>query len=132
MNSNGQVAFVGTVGGIGITSANDFGIWAQQADGTLRLIVREGDLIDVDNGPNVDLRTVKELNAQNIFYQSGNEDGKGSVFNDAGQLVFAAQFTDNSSGAFVSSAAVPEPSTLLLAMIAGTLLIRGQSRRFAD
>jgi hypothetical protein len=132
LNAAGQVAFTGTVGGPGITQFNDRGIWAQQPDGTLKLIVREGDVIDVDNGPTVDLRTVAVLDAQNFFFESGNEDGRASMFNDSSQLVFAASFFDNSSGVFVSNlAAVPEPATLLLVTSAATVVLCGRSRRFS-
>lgn len=130
LNAAGQVAFTASVAGIGINSTNDFGIWVQQRDGTLRSLIREGDLIDVDNGPGVDLRTVSFLDAQNFFPQSGNEDGGPSMFNDSGQLVFAATFSDGLSGVFRSDvgAAVPESNTLVM-MLAGSLMILTPARK---
>ena len=50
MNRWGQTAFYGIVGGAGVTTANDNGLWAEGIDGTLRLLVREGDTIEVAPG----------------------------------------------------------------------------------
>jgi hypothetical protein len=104
MNARGQVAIRASLSGSGVTLANDFGIWAQDLQGSLRLIVREGDLLEVAPG---DVRTVSSAD---IIINSGGEDGYASSFNDLGQLAFWASFTDGSSGAFVSNlVAVPEP-----------------------
>ncbi len=52
MNGRGQVAFAARVTGAGIDESNDTGIWAQDASGQLRLIVREGQLTRPDaRGP---------------------------------------------------------------------------------
>lgn len=42
MNASGKVAFVGVLGGTGVTASNDTGIWAGTA-GSLVLVAREGD-----------------------------------------------------------------------------------------
>lgn len=127
INSAGQVAFTGLLTGPGVTQFNDQGIWAQRPDGSLQLVAREGDTIDVDNGPGIDLRTISVLDDQIFFFQSGNQDSRSSMFNDSGQFVFSALVSGNAYGVFVSNtAAVPEPSllgiflpTLVLAVFSG-------------
>lgn len=118
LNNNGQTAFWANLTGPGVDfmNENDSGIWAQDSAGNLRLIAREGDVLDVsDNSQVPDLRTVKVLSWLNG--NTGNADGRPSGFNDRGELVFVAQFTDGSQGVFVSNlVAVPEPSSLLLLM----------------
>jgi len=61
----------------------------------LTLIAREGDLLDVDDGPDIDFRTISELD---FVDNSGNEDGRSSGFNDLEQIAFRALFTDGTSG----------------------------------
>ena len=89
---------------------NDEGIWAQDIDGTLRLILRKGDLLDVDNGPGIDLRTVDGL-AASLNYEEGFDFAKS--FNDRGEFALYASFPGFSQGVFVSNlVAVPEPVDL--------------------
>jgi hypothetical protein len=106
-NDLGQVAFYATLIGPGVTNANREGIWAQDARGTLRVIARAGQAIDVDDGPGVDLRTISFL-----AMRYGNTRAEGvRSFNDVGQLGFWARFTDGTEGVFLSNlVAVPEPS----------------------
>jgi hypothetical protein len=93
--------------GLGINPDNDFGIWAQDRDGVLQLIVREGQQLDVDDGPGIDLRTINCL-----CYATP------PTINNLGQVVFRAAFTDGSQGIFVSNlVAVPEPYAVGLAAI---------------
>ena len=99
-NASGQAAFMGNLRGAGVTAANDLGISAQDSDGALQLIVREGDQLDVDDGPAVELRTVA---ATGFYAEGGGEDGSRVGFNQVGQLTFIAQFTDGTSGIFVSN-----------------------------
>jgi len=82
-----------------IPNNNNRGIWAEDSSGVLTLIAREGDEIDVDDGPGTDLRTIAALS---FAGGTGNQDGRLSEFNDLGQLAFMIQFTDNSDGIFVS------------------------------
>lgn len=128
LNANGQVAFtaglfiprqivrngpiVGNPAG-GVNSLNNSGLWATDMHGTLHLIAREGDLLEV--APN----EFKTINS--IFFEgnTGNGDGRPSGFNDLGQIAFAASFREGGSGVFVSSVvAVPEPTSLLAAGMA--------------
>ncbi len=130
LSNRGQMAFFGRLAGAGVTAANNEGIWAQDPGGTLRLIVRSGEMLDVDDGPGVDLRTVKSIG---VFDFPGVTTAiqRGLQFNDRGQVEFEALFTDGSSGIFVSDAvAVPEPAaaTLVACLILGFALDRGAGR----
>jgi hypothetical protein len=98
INANGQIAFISELRGTGVTTANNTALFAQDADGTLQLIAREGNSIDVNDGPGVDLRTVAQLG---FWSDGGGEDGQRTGLNDAGQLVFSAFFTDSTAGVFV-------------------------------
>jgi hypothetical protein len=107
----------------GVTSANDVGIWAEDLAGVLRLIVREGDLLEVLPG---DFRTVSSLIMRG---GTGADSGQGSGFNDAGQVAFIANFTDGTSGVFVSDVAtIPEPRAMVMG-IAGLLWVGAMRRR---
>jgi hypothetical protein len=97
LNAAGQTAFLATLTGSGVTGGNDRGFWATDANGATQLIAREGDLLEVAPG---DFRTISLLS---FFGNSGNGDGRRSGFNDVGQLAFLADFTDGSSGIFVSN-----------------------------
>jgi hypothetical protein len=116
LNDAGQLAFDGSLRGAGVTSANNRGIWAQDRSGTLHLIARAGDVLDVDDGTDVDMRTIQRFELGENF------------FNDRGQIAFRAVFTDGSSGIFVSNlVAVPEPYAVLLAAF-GLLTMIGSRR----
>jgi len=121
LNGAGQTAFFGFLTGTGVDGSNDFGFWAEDPLGALTLIAREGDQLDVDDGPGIDLRTISSLVGFQPGNESGNEDGRRSNFNDLGQLAFVATFTDGSSGVFVSdlaAQAIPEPSSIALMLSA--------------
>jgi hypothetical protein len=125
MNSAGEIAFYAPlrVGEGGVTEENNAALWAQDINGILRLIVREGDEFDVDNGPGVDVRVFSDfsIHSSGIFLGggSGNQDGRPSYFNDRGQLAFWASFTDGGSGVFISDVvAVPEPSARVFLVVA--------------
>ncbi len=127
-NDLGQVAFGGFLTGPNVDSSNDLGIWAQNPLGLLTLIAREGDLLDVDDGPGTDFRMIRNLTFGH-HKSTGNEDGRASGFNDLGQLAFRATFTDGTSGIFVSNlVAVPEPSSLALLALAGLAMLRRNVR----
>jgi hypothetical protein len=99
LNSAGQLAFAATLTGTGITAANDRGIWAQGLDGSLRLVAREGDALEVAPGVT---RTLSDVYLAGGF---NTEDGRRVGFNDYGEVAFLAKFTDGSSGIFVSDVA---------------------------
>lgn len=139
MNSLGQIAFRGTVIGDGVTQFNDGGIWAEDAAGTLRLIVREGDIIDVENGTGTDLRTISEVLLVDsdlpttIFYRARGENDQPYAFNNRGQIAFQVTFTDSTQAILVSHLLlIPEPSTAVVVLstlaIAGVLSRRARLR----
>jgi hypothetical protein len=127
LNNAGQTAFVANLTGTGINASNNHGLWATDKEG-LKLIVREGDLFDVDPGIGVDNRTILSIT---FTKGSGGEDGRGLSFNDAGLLVFGLSFTDGSSGVFTASLPIPEPALLGLALPALLMLRRRKSHREA-
>lgn len=97
LNSAGQLAFYGKLktGIADVTSSNDEGIWAQDIFGSLKLIVREGDLLEVNPG---EFATINNLQFHGY---TGNGDGQRSIFNDRGELAFWAQ-AGSSNGVFIS------------------------------
>ncbi len=109
-NGVGQTAFLGSLRGSGVDLTNDSGIWATDREGLLTLIVRQGDLFDINEDPLIDeFLTISSIE---MATGSGGEDGRPTSFNDAGQLAFQLGFTDGSSGIFVAT--IPEPGTLTL------------------
>jgi hypothetical protein len=114
MNNLGQVAFLSNLTGL---TARNQGLFAGTPDNVI-LVVRKGDIIDVDPTAAIDNRTVSAIN---FLTGTSNESGQGMSFNDAGSLVYRLSFTDGSSGIFVSSVAVPEPATI--ALLAGTAFL---------
>jgi hypothetical protein len=90
MNRFGQLAFSGALLRPGDTPWESTAIFVQDRGRNWRMVARVGDEMDVDNGPAIDLRTIHSL------------DFNESSLNDAGEFAFAAYFTDESSGIFVS------------------------------
>jgi hypothetical protein len=128
LNNAGQAAFYATLTGSG--RSDDAGIWAYDRDGTLQLIARVGDKLDLtaQGGPS-DLRTIAAL-----YFAGGhgNSAALSTGFNDRGQIAFRARFTDHSNAIFVSNAvAIPEPATvaILLLGIAAAIGLRKPSHR---
>jgi hypothetical protein len=102
LNAAGQIAFLASVAGDGIHNNNRQGIWVQDANGELRLIVRACDPFEVAPG---DIRIPVSP------YPIG--------LTDQGQLGFWIRFDDESEGLFVTRLAnVPEPSSALLLPLA--------------
>lgn len=119
LNGLGQVAFLATLTGAGVNTTNDIGLYAG-SPGSLLKIVREGDIIDVNPGPGIDLRTVSGIGFRGEFNDvpSGGQDGRGLTFTTSGYISYDLAFTDGSSGVFFSNiAAVPEPTTILLTVL---------------
>ncbi len=96
-----RVAFVAGLEGDGVDRTNDSGIWAG-TPGNLLLVVRDGDLFDVDPGPTEDLRVISNSSILDL-----SQDGS--------FLAFRLHFTDGTSGFFVAT--VPEPSTGVLLLL---------------
>jgi hypothetical protein len=103
LNTAGQIAFRADLTGMEIDVTNDRGIWATDSTGTLRLVARRGDVIEVAPG---DVRTLSDLDFASA---SNGSDGRARGFNNLGQLAFWASFTDGSQGVFVSNAVAHVP-----------------------
>ena len=123
MNNIGDVAFKTSLSGSGVDDDNDQAIY-RSVDGILELVAREGDLIEIYPG---EFRTIETLYFDILSgMQSGNEDGERSAFNNNGDLVYIAKFTDGSQGVLST---VPEPATMVLLSIGGLgLLTRRKCR----
>jgi hypothetical protein len=122
INDRGQVAFLGglQVGVGGVTESDNSGIWAEDAKGVLQLVVRTGSELEVT--PNV-FRVITGLDLLGAAAKIG------SGFNDLGQIAFIANFSDGSSGIFVSNrVAVPEPDSLLLVILLALAAYTKKSR----
>ena len=132
INENGQVAFQASVRGDDVTFDNDRVIFAQDTDGILQLIAREGDLLNVSDDPtSPDFRPIDGLN---FFGGSGDGDGISSGFNNLGQVAFRAEF-EFQSGVFVSSSvsSVPEPSSVpALLMVASVYFTIRRQRHLSN
>jgi len=119
INGAGRVAFLAGLlpGSGGVTADNDMGLWAQDPDGLLSLVVREGDPFEIAPG---DVRTIEWVGFQ---YASESFDSPASVYTDDYTLGFALRFTDGSAGVFTATL-VPEPGALSVALLAGVALRR--------
>lgn len=124
-NASGDLAFYAQFNGTGITSANDEAIIAIR-EGVMSIVVREGDLYDVDPSANQDLRTIRNLVYPSQLVNTGGQDGRRSYINDYGDIVYGLTFTDFSSGIFITPNPVPEPAAAL-GLIAGLALLRRRS-----
>ena len=120
INELGQIAFQAILAGPGVgdDEGNLRGLWAQSTTGDLKLIAREGDLLEVAPG---DFRTIDFL----LFASGvGDDEGRARGLNDQGQIAFHARFTDGSGGVFVSNVvAIPEPSASDLTVCALLVVI---------
>jgi hypothetical protein len=106
LNGIGQVAFTASLTGAG---NNDFGLYAGMPGSIVR-VVGKGDIIDVDPGVGIDMRTVLNIGFLNGgAIASGGADGREIRFTDFGTIAYTLTFTDGSSGVFTSVIPVPEP-----------------------
>jgi hypothetical protein len=109
LNNSGQVLFGADFGvplGNGDYSYLGSGIWAQDANGVIRTILRNGDVVDVDPSAAQDLRIVSFIE---VGFYDANRRGI-DKFNEHGQILLSLDFTDGSHGLFISNLmAVPEP-----------------------
>jgi hypothetical protein len=94
LNDEGEAAFLATlVDQQGISSQ---GIFFKDAHAELGLVIRTGDVLEVNPG---DLRTVRAL----LFGNAGEQDLNIRKMNDMSQLVFQASFADDSTGIFLAT-----------------------------
>jgi hypothetical protein len=118
----GQLAFVASLTGPNIDFRNDWGVWAEDVFGNLRLIVQEGDVVDLDPGRDEVLRTISQIDllAGNLLagYHARGEGDQPYAFNNRGQIAFQVTFTDGQQAILVSNLLViPEPATSTLAAL---------------
>lgn len=98
-NDLDQVAFTTDLQGTNVDATNDHALFAETG-GELQLIAREGDLFDVDPDPLMDdLRQIAQVL---LSGSAGPYDGRASLLNASGQLVFGLSFTDGSQGIFIA------------------------------
>lgn len=116
VNSRNRVALVGSIQGSGVSQENDRGIWVYDSDGNGQLVVREGDVLSLDNGEYATL--------------TGFQVSEG-WFNDLGQILVHAQFTDAPAAIIVfDTSVVPEPGgiDLIATAIVSAFLLIGFSK----
>jgi hypothetical protein len=109
LNDAGQIAFLASLVGAGVTSANDKGIFATDSSGNLQLIARTGTPIEVASGDSRIISSLSFFTSSEVLIDEPDIAGNGdplrsglSRFNKYGQLVFRASFSDGSQGIFVS------------------------------
>lgn len=96
LNERGAVAVLASLRGRGVTAANTYGLWCG-LPGKLQLVIREGDRLDLGvHG----VKTVSGINPSNSDSNGTQRNGRARGFNEAGQIVFTAQFTDGTWGLF--------------------------------
>jgi len=113
-NDSGNLVVVTDLMG-DVVSENDTAMWLIGAAGDTSLLLREGDLFDVDPSAGTDNRTIQDL------YLGGytpTDYARFGAFNDANQLAFGLAFTDGHSGIFLTNVAVPEPVSAILVGLA--------------
>jgi hypothetical protein len=98
-----NTVFRGTLTGTGVDPTNNEGVWATNLAGVLSLVVRKGDLFDVDYDLLVeDLRTISSIDLI-----TGNSSSNGqSISYSSSRLVFRLGFTDGSEGVFAATIGV--------------------------
>lgn len=73
----------------GVKAANDMGLWAQDGSGTLRLLLREGDPLDVDDGE-------KKVKTFAVLGLVSGSPGQTRAFNREHQIAVRVTFLDGS------------------------------------
>ncbi|MCA9152814.1 MAG: hypothetical protein KDA92_26105, partial [Planctomycetales bacterium] len=127
-NARNQVAFAADYW---VDAEPRHGVFAFDVDHELKPILLPGDEVSIGVG---DIRVVSR--ADFLSRTGGNQDGLASSFNESGQLLLRAEFTDGSFGMLVSNhVAVPEPVgismlTIILMATAGRRTI-ASSAKFA-
>ncbi len=101
LNDAGRVSFAAELTGLGVDATKNLGVFASNHQGLLRLVVRTGDVIDVNPDPLVvDERTVSSIRSISGF---GGSNTQLQTFNDHSQLSFTIGFTDGSAGVLIST-----------------------------
>ena len=127
INKKGQIVFYATYEDV--PGHYTPGIYGTGVDDTLHLLLYPGQQIDLGNGI---IKTLDNLGQRSDYgLGSASEDGQNFVFNDAGQFVFNAHFTDGTQAVLITN--VPEPGlATLIAPLAAMLLIRKRRTASAE
>ena len=120
-NANGDIVFFARITENLNDGLNNHGIWTF-VDGQLKLLLRSGDLFDVDPTANEDLRTI--FSFIRFTEGSGGQDGLPRALNDDGLLALQIDFDDGSSGIFTVQ--IPEPASVALLSVGVLTLLRRQ------
>ncbi len=111
---DGRIVLISVVRGDAVTNENSAGLWMTDEDGSLQLVVRSGDRVDISNDPLApNFKTVDSFNAV-----------EGQPYSRADELLLSLRFTDGTSGIF--TATVPEPAGAMLLGLG--ILISGRRR----
>jgi hypothetical protein len=124
-NAFGELAFFAPIWGPGVTGNTDGALWVYRDD-AIEMVVREGQLFDIDPTDAIDQRTIKEIALPGFLMNTGGQDGRMSYMNDDGAIVLSLSFTDNTAGVFVlpgPRSVIPEPATMAL-LAGGVLMLR--------
>ncbi len=120
LNDNGQAAFTAVLSGAGVGTSNDRALLFVDTDGEIYSVIREGDAFDGG--------IVESFN-----FSGGVDAGEGlyigdqySGLNNAGQVAFSYQLTNNRHGVAVWT--VPEPTTATLLAALGLATLAGRRR----
>jgi hypothetical protein len=97
LNDMGDVAFLGK-----LRESGDSGVWIAAPDGSMALVARTGDFVQVASG---DYRKIASFPRQEGGLYGGPE-----IFNNAGQFVFSVDFADGTAGLFIASPASTAPN----------------------
>jgi hypothetical protein len=118
LNAYGQLAFLAEIRNPDAT--NSRAVLATTADGLLRTLLRNGDLIDL--GP----QGLQPITNMQLFDDTGNGDGLPSSSNDLGQLAVLFHVGGGNSGGIAVSSlvSVPEPDWAMVATVAIVAMIR--------
>ncbi len=118
LNDAGNIVFLCSLTGTGVTADNDLGLWTTDGLGNFSLLLRKGDPFSLAPGAGTTITNITFPGG------SGDENGLPGGFNDAGQIVFRLTFSDGAQGIYV----VPEPSSALLFAAAGLALLHRRCR----
>jgi len=132
-NGNGEIVFLARYQTSPTDTNPNWGLWHHHVyTRQPSLLLKEGDEIEVAPGDFRTLRTFTNTAFGPIDignFTSGGSDGKGRVWNDAGELVALLDFSEPSRGLFRITVPEPGASTALLAAIAPLAGLAARRRR---